>query len=85
MANLYVFDQVIIIGLIVMLLPKISAGLFKNLTVFRYILLRIAVGMVLEKYRMGWYLNGTHTQRNSGYLLNLYKIVKFIQIFLNLI
>ncbi len=61
MVNLYVYDQVIIIDLVVMLLPRISAGLFKYLTVFRYTLLRIVVGMVLGKLRMGRYLNGTHT------------------------
>jgi hypothetical protein len=70
---------VIIIDLIVILLLRISACLFKYLTVFRYILLGIVVGKVLGKLRMGRNINGTHTQINSGYLLNLCKIVKFIE------
>ena len=48
MANLHVYDQAIIIDLIVMLLLRISAGLFNYLTVFRYILLRIVVGMTVQ-------------------------------------
>ena len=79
MVNLYIYDQMIIIDLIVILLLRISASLFKYLTVFRYILLRIVVGKVLGKLRMGRNLNGSHAQRNSGYLLNLCKIVKFIE------
>ena len=62
MANLYVYDQAIIIDLIVILLLIISASLFKYLTVFQYILLRVAVGMVLGKLRMGRYLK-THIHK----------------------